>query len=220
MRRSAPRGTPGLPEWILWDPLVTYTTDALGTNAKTAKLPAPKPKKSTSNSASAGPSTSTAPASSGGGSRSAAAVKANELGDVPVLMHHQIRADGGGDYDLTPAEFRAELARLYRDGYRPVRAIDLVTGRLDVPAGKSPVVMTFDDSTKEQMAYDAAGNIKPNTAVGIMLDFARSHPDFKPAGTFFINREPFAGVAEGPQMLRWLAAHGFEVANPRTTTSR
>ena len=137
---------------------------------------------------------------------------ANELGVVPVLMHHQIRPDGG-DYDLTAAQFRAELARLYREGYVPIRAEDLVVGRLDVPAGKSPVVMTFDDSTKEQFAYLPDGTIKPDTAIGIMLAFAAKHPGFKPAGTFYVNREPFAGVREGPAMLRWLVAHGFEIGN-------
>ncbi|MEP6977265.1 MAG: polysaccharide deacetylase family protein [Thermoleophilia bacterium] len=147
-------------------------------------------------------------------SRRAAARKvgANELGVVPVLMHHQIRPDGG-DYDLTAAQFRAELARLYREGYVPVRAEDLVLGRLDVPAGKTPVVLTFDDSTKEQFAYLHDGTIKPDTAIGIMLAFAAKHPDFKPAGTFYVNREPFAGVREGPAMLRWLVAHGFEIGN-------
>jgi peptidoglycan/xylan/chitin deacetylase (PgdA/CDA1 family) len=147
-------------------------------------------------------------------SRRAAARKAgaNELGVVPVLMHHQIRPDGG-DYDLTAAQFRAELARLYREHYVPVRAEDLVLGHLDVPAGKSPVVLTFDDSTKEQFAYRPEGTIKPDTAIGIMVAFAAKHPDFKPAGTFYVNREPFAGVREGPAMLRWLVAHGFEIGN-------
>jgi len=129
------------------------------------------------------------------------------------MMYHQIRADGGGDYDLTPAEFRRELEQHYRQGYRPVRAVDLVTGRLDVPAGKSPVVLTFDDSTKEQLAYGPDGQVKPDTAVGIMLAFAREHPDFKLAGTFFVNREPFAGVREGPAMLRFLVRSGFEIGN-------
>jgi len=139
-------------------------------------------------------------------------VQANELGLVPVLMHHQIRPDGG-DYDLTAPQFRDELARLYRENYVPVRAEDLVLRRLDVPAGKTPVVLTFDDSTKEQFFYRPDGTIKPDTAIGIMLAFARKHPDFKPAGTFYVNREPFAGVREGPAMLRWLVAHGFEIGN-------
>jgi peptidoglycan/xylan/chitin deacetylase (PgdA/CDA1 family) len=46
-----------------------------------------------------------------------------------------------------------------------------------------------------------------------MLAFAAKHPDFKPAGTFYVNREPFAGVREGAAMLRWLVAHGFEIGN-------
>jgi peptidoglycan/xylan/chitin deacetylase (PgdA/CDA1 family) len=211
----------GIPEWILWDPLVTYTADALDRGKKMPPIktrplgppkanqaagpaPAPKPKATPAASPQAAPPADPA---------NAAKVKANELGVVPVLMYHQIRADGGGDYDMTPAQFRAELARLHKEGYRPVRAIDFVRGTMDVPAGKTPVVMTFDDSTKEQFALGPNGKPKPDTAIGIMLDFARKHPDFKPAGTFFVNDHPFAGVAEGPKMLRWLHENGFELGN-------
>jgi peptidoglycan/xylan/chitin deacetylase (PgdA/CDA1 family) len=195
----------GVDEWVLWDPLVTYTADglerrALGPALATRPMVGAKPKPVKQQSGTSG------------GSR-AAAVHANELGDVPVLMYHQIRADGGGDFDLTPLEFRSELARLYSEGYRPIRAVDLATGRIDVPAGKSPVVLTFDDSTKEQFAYDAAGRIKPDTALGIMEAFARERSDFELAGTFYVNREPFAGVKQGPRMLRYLAEHGFEIGD-------
>src|SRR5205823_8748111 len=99
-------------------------------------------------------------------------VQANELGLVPVLMYHQILPSGGGDYDLTPAQFRAELQRLWRDGYVPITASDLIQGRIDVSAGKSPVVLTFDDSTNNQLAFDASGEVKPDTAVGILEAFA------------------------------------------------
>ena len=196
-------------EWLLWDPLVTYTADALREGPRLGAIPTRR----TDAQAATQPTTKPAVPAPVEGVSKAAAVQANELGEVPVLMYHQIRADGGGDYDLTAAEFRAELQRLWREGYRPVRAIDLVTGQLDVPAGKSPVVLTFDDSTKEQLALDQAGHIKPGTAIGIMLDFARAHRGFEPAGTFFVNREPFAGVAEGPRLLRWLHEHGFELGN-------
>ena len=57
--------------------------------------------------------------------------------------------------------------------------------------------MTFDDSTKEQLFLDANGEIKPDTAIGIMLAFQKTHPRFPLAGTFFVNREPFAGVGRG-----------------------
>ncbi len=201
----------GIDEWLLWDPNVTYTAGGLPKaptlDPYTAQKPKPAPKQTAA--AAPAPARGTAAAAPAG----AAAAKANELGEVPVLMYHQIRADGGGDYDLTPAQFRAELQRLWREGYRPIRASDLVNGTIDVPAGKSPVVLTFDDSTKEQLFLDAQGEIAPDTAIGIMLDFARSHPGFEPAGTFYVNREPFAGVAEGPELLRWLHEHGFELGN-------
>jgi len=173
----------GMPEFLLWDPLVTYTAEALDPQARTTKR------------------------------SSAAKRQPNELGVIPVIMYHQIREDGGGEFDLTPDEFRAELARLQREGYRPVRAVDLVAGRLNVPAGTTPVVLTFDDSTKEQVALTEDGNVAPNTALGIMLDFAREHPGFRPVGTFYPNREPFAGVAEGPELLRMLVERGFELGN-------
>jgi hypothetical protein len=72
--------------------------------------------------------------------------------------------------------------------------------------------MTFDDATKEQLALDGNGNPLPDTAVGIMLAFARTHPGFTPHGTFYVNREPFA-VQDGAPLLRWLTAHGFELGN-------
>lgn len=197
----------GIDEWILWDPLVTYTTEALDRHHPGA------PRRTNPEAASTTAREPEARAPKGRAGPKPAAVRANELGEIPVIMYHQIREDGGGEYDLTPAEFRAELRLLYRQGYRPVRAVDLVRGTLDVPAGTSPVVLTFDDSTKEQFSYGPDGKIAQKTALGIMLDFARRNPRFKPAGTFYVNREPFAGVAEGDEMLRFLVEHGFELGN-------
>jgi peptidoglycan/xylan/chitin deacetylase (PgdA/CDA1 family) len=82
-----------------------------------------------------------------------------------------------------------------------------------VPAGKTPVVLTFDDATQFQFSYDAQGRVKPSTAMGVLLAFARAHRGFRPAGTFYVLREPFAGTPRGPAMLRWLVRHGFELGN-------
>ena len=183
----------GIDEFILWDPTVTYTSEALDPDAKATKrglaqphegepMPAPTPKATPKTEQKA----TTQPKATSGR-------LPNELGEVPVLMHHEIRDDRVGDYDQTPAEFRTELERLWSQGYWPVRASDLALGRLgSVPAGKTPVVLTFDDSTQYQFSYDARGNIKPDTAIGILLDFKRRHPTFPLAGTFYVNREPFA----------------------------
>jgi peptidoglycan/xylan/chitin deacetylase (PgdA/CDA1 family) len=205
----------GADEFILWDPAVDYTADALAADAKLpalelttaappdaplpVRLPDPKPKAKAS--ARAAPASPTA------------RLPANELGEIPVVMHHMVRPDRVGEYDQTPAEFRAELELLWKRGYVPVRASDLAAGRLDVPAGKTPVVMTFDDATRYQVALDEQGEIRADTAVGMMLAFARTHPGFEPAGTFYVNRAPFGGGPEARRLARLLTEHGFELGN-------
>jgi hypothetical protein len=181
----------GMRDFLLWDPAVTYTEKAL---APTAKFPTTGAKP---------PRTGTV----------APQLEPNELGVIPVLMYHQLLPDGGGEYDLTPAEFRRELERLWREGYRPIRASDLVNGTIDVPRGTTPVVLTFDDSTTNQAALTEAGELDPETAAGILVDFARTHPGFEPAATFYVNREPFAAAERTGELLNVLAGLGFEIAN-------
>ena len=136
-------------------------------------------------------------------------VHADELQQVPVLMYHQLLANPGADrYNETPAAFRAELARLQKDNFVPVTAADYVAGHIDIPAGKHPVVLTFDDSTNSQLAMGSDGKPLPNTAVGIMEAFTAAHPDFPAHATFFVNNGGFSQPA-----LKWLHDNGFEVAD-------
>jgi hypothetical protein len=141
-------------------------------------------------------------------------VKANELGVIPVLMHHRLTDTVTGAYDMTPAFFRAELERLHREHYHPVRALDLARGDLRVPAGKTPCVLTFDDSSPGQFGYDAAGGISPDSAVGIMAAFQAEHPDFPAVASFYVNKDPFGltGTA-ADRALADLTRRGFEIGN-------
>jgi len=141
-----------------------------------------------------------------------AVVQANELGLVPVLMYHRIVDQPSSVYDRTPADFRAELERLAREGYVPVRASDYATGRMNVPAGKHPVVLTFDDSSTSQFTLGPDGQPAPNTAVAILLEVARQYPGFTPTATFYVNASPF-NDADGARTLRWLHDNGFEIGN-------
>ena len=135
---------------------------------------------------------------------------ANELGLIPVIMFHRVTPKPESDYDLTPREFRGQLRDLYRFGYRPISAADLLTGRIAVPAGKSPVVLTFDDSSAEQFSLLPDGSVDPKTAVGMLLAFARAHPGFNPKATFFVIASLFGGGADGPRLLASLADLGFD----------
>ncbi len=199
----------GISEFVLWDPEVTYTSAGI---PATAKFPAtgnaevktkafnrPEPK-----SLVAVPKEG--PVDSG--------LAPNELGQVPVLMYHQIVPDGGSEYDLTPDQFRAELDRLWKENYRPITAADLVNGTIDVPKGTTPVVMTFDDGSSSQIAFQPDGSVDPSTAVGIMLDFAKTHRGFRPAATFYVNGEPFGVPAsQRASLFSWLTKNGFDVGN-------
>src|SRR5581483_9571451 len=179
----------GIYEFLLWDPAVTYTAAALTTDARTARFTRPS---------APGPATG---------------LKPNELGLVPVLMHHQIRLHGSV-YDLTPSQFLGELTRLWRDGFYPVRAEGLATARLNVPKGRSPVVLTFDDADNNQVGFLPDGRLDPNTGLGILESFAATHPGFPAVATFFVPKNAFDGNGSTPgKTLRWLVEHGFELGN-------
>ncbi|MFB9961109.1 polysaccharide deacetylase family protein [Sinosporangium siamense] len=146
---------------------------------------------------------------------SARAVKANEAGVIPVIMYHRIVKKRMASIDRTPKQVRKEMERLAKAGYVPITAKEFATGRIGVPAGKYPVVLTFDDGHESHFAFDDQGMPKADTAVGIIIDVARRYPSFRPVGTFWVNREPFGlkRQAEQARAVRWLTERGFEVAN-------
>jgi peptidoglycan/xylan/chitin deacetylase (PgdA/CDA1 family) len=144
------------------------------------------------------------------------AFAANELGDVPVLMYHRIVAQPASVYDRTPADFQAELERLAGERYVTITAGDHTAGRIDIPAGTHPVVLTFDDGDPTQFSLTPQGLPVPGTAVAIMRDVATRHPEFRGVGTFYVNGDPF-GDPGGKKTLPWLHNHGMEVGNHTLT---
>ncbi|GAA3079790.1 polysaccharide deacetylase family protein [Streptosporangium carneum] len=150
-------------------------------------------------------------------SRTAAAaqVHANELGQIPVLMYHRVIDKPTTQDDRTPQQFRTELERLAKENYVPITAAEYVTGRIDIPAGRHPVVLTFDDSSPSQLDLDGMGTPKPGTAVAILQDVAKRHPGFRPVATLYVTRDMFgkATPEEQAQMLTWLRDKGFDIGN-------
>lgn len=139
-------------------------------------------------------------------------VDADELAAVPVLMYHQIVEKPESVYDRTPQDFRAELERLAREKYVPVTAADYAAGKIDIPAGTHPVVLTFDDSTDSQLRLGTDGEPVDDCAVGILRDVAHEHPRFKARATFFVNDGAFASTGQ-KKALTWLHEHRFEIGN-------
>jgi peptidoglycan/xylan/chitin deacetylase (PgdA/CDA1 family) len=111
---------------------------------------------------------------------------ANELGKVLVLEYHRI---GYPElrYQRTPDNMRADLERLYQSGYYPVNFIDLIHGLPNVPAGKKPIVLTFDDSDPSQFQVLPDSTVDADSALGIILNFHSQHPqDWPTRATFFV----------------------------------
>lgn len=143
-------------------------------------------------------------------------VAANELGVVPVLMYHRITPEPTSVYDRTPEQFRAELQRLAEENYVPITTAEYATGRIDIPAGTHPVVLTFDDASPSQFALDASGKPARATAVRILLEVAEEHPQFRPVASFYVTTPPF-GNDNASRSLTWLHEHGFEIGNHTLT---
>jgi peptidoglycan/xylan/chitin deacetylase (PgdA/CDA1 family) len=86
----------------------------------------------------------------------------------------------------TVSAFRTDLEHYYEMGFRPVLASEYLSNTMKLPPGASPIVLTFDDATPSQIQLAADGSVKPNCAVGIWQEFAKTHPDFPVHATFFV----------------------------------
>ena len=75
----------------------------------------------------------------------------NELGRVMILEYHKIDYPEAR-WTRTPENFRRDLATLYAKGYRLIALGDLLE-RIMLPAGTTPIVLTFDDSSPGQFRY-------------------------------------------------------------------
>ena len=151
-------------------------------------------------------------------------VGANEAGQIMVLEYHRV----GGDPDFAPEwtisveDFRGQLRYLHDNDYHPVNFRDLLEHELNVPAGKTPVVLTFDDSSDVQFQMvEQAGEWVPDpaSAVGVLEEFSRENPDWPLRATFFVlpaAAEPnnlFGQPELDGEKLRYLVETGMEVGN-------
>jgi peptidoglycan/xylan/chitin deacetylase (PgdA/CDA1 family) len=137
---------------------------------------------------------------------------------VLVLEYHHI-GDPEGRWQRTPANFRADLERLYAEGYTPVNIIDLSRGLSNLTAGRKPIVLTFDDSTISQFRYLDDGAIDPDCAVGILFEFHQKHAnDWPLKATFYVlPNSLFGQKGLGDKKLQWLVDNGFEVGGHTLT---
>lgn len=154
--------------------------------------------------------------------------KPNEAGAIMIVMYHRFNANKpNGELNRTPEQFRKDLDDLYKRGYRPVIVSEFIENRMDVPAGKTPVVLTFDDSLLTQFKIitgsDGQPHIDPDCAIGMMETFHKEHPDWLLKGTFFIlpkgdrQPDPFYQPDAVGEKFAYLLKNGYEIGNHTTT---
>ncbi|MCX7921682.1 MAG: polysaccharide deacetylase family protein [Clostridia bacterium] len=155
-------------------------------------------------------------------------VKPNETGKIMVVMFHNFVESftptkyDNGEYTTTFDEFRKLLQTLYDKNYRLVNVNDYLNNNISVPAGCIPMMFTFDDGTSGQFnLVEEGGKLVANkqSAVGIMEEFNKTHPDFGLKGTFYVNLGlgTFEGKGTVNERLKYLIDQGFEIGNHTLT---
>lgn len=154
--------------------------------------------------------------------------KVNELGNIPIMMYHGIqdveetKYIGGNidkdGYQRTATAFRNDLEFYYNSGYRMISLSDYVEGKIDVPLGKSPIVLTFDDGISNNILVTGLDEneeilIDPNSAVGILEEFKNKYPDFNVTATFFLNAGLFNQPEYNEKIIKWLIDNGYNIGN-------
>ncbi len=156
--------------------------------------------------------------------------KVNELGKIPVLMYHGIydmkneETDfSGGNvdrhgYHRTTEAFRSDLEFFYQNDYYMISLRDYLMGTINVPIGKSPVVLTFDDGLANNIRVlgrddDNQLIIDENSAVGIMEEFRAKYDDFGVTATFFLNQPLFRQREYNYDIIKWLIDNNYDVGN-------
>ncbi len=152
----------------------------------------------------------------------AKAIGANEMGQVLVVMYHLIDTTET-EWTRTPENFRKDIALLKSEGFYPVNVRDLASGNIDIPAGKSPVVITFDDSSPGQYRILDDGSLDPDSAVGILQEAVKAG-DWAARASFFClldvvpkERELFGQPDRQQEKLRNLVEWGYEVGSHTVT---
>ena len=101
---------------------------------------------------------------------------------VPIILYHQFITTNTNVSTVMKVrldDFQKRLQELYDSGYTLVRLEDWLTGQLQVPAGRRPLILSMDDVyTNYQMALLPDGSPSPKTGIGALWQFSQAHPDF------------------------------------------
>ncbi len=131
---------------------------------------------------------------------------------IPLLEYHHF-GPKEDRWTRSYDHFRKDLEWLYNNDYRSVSMADFTAGNFSLSPGMKPVVFTFDDGLDSQIQLDKDGKVLPDTAVGIMDNFLKVHPDFGSASVFYVNGNFFSASPDRVRVVQYLLTTGREVQN-------
>ncbi len=150
--------------------------------------------------------------------------KPNEAGKIMIVMFHNFVNEftpthsDNGEYTTTFGEFSKLISILYDKGYRLISLDNYLNNNISIKAGLMPIILTFDDGTSGQFnLIEERGSLVANaqSAVGILEEFNKKHPDFDLKGVFYVNLKlkTFDGKGTIKERLKYLINEGFEIGN-------
>jgi hypothetical protein len=111
------------------------------------------------------------------------------------------------------------MEELYRAGFYLVTLRDLENGLMQVPRGKRPLMLHFDDGWPEHLAFveepDNGLAVDPDCVLGMLETFCSEHPDFGKGATFYVSwdKVPFGQGDMVEEKLNLLLDLGYDVGN-------
>lgn len=138
----------------------------------------------------------------------------DESGEIMILMYHSVN-EVEADWARSVENFNKDLQTLYDQGFRPISLLDMIQGNITTEAGYTPVVLTFDDGRLDNFKYREDGSIDPNCAVGLLMAFHESHPDFPLEATFYLTSSNvlFGQAAHIEEKLNQIIDLGMDLGN-------
>lgn len=136
---------------------------------------------------------------------------------IPILMYHKVGRPENR-YTVSEERLETQLETLYENNYYCVSLDDYLEADFDdIPSGKKPFVITFDDAAPSQFQLTDQGRPDTSTAAGILEQSFEEYEDFGKGGTFYVSyagdnhdfRHAFGG--DESTKLSWLQENGYTV---------
>ena len=110
------------------------------------------------------------------------AVVWKENPSIPILNFHRFShrpQDEETGTLMRLSNFQAIIRRLYDAGYSLISVRDYLDGRIVVPEGRRPLILSVDDAYfANQWSLESEGKPSTLSGIGWLYQFAQDHPDF------------------------------------------